>query len=216
MARRIGYLLVAVVVVAAAAVGYRAWRGPATQPAIGDDRGGEKPLAAIEGFDTAPEAGFGPRARLNMALISNPEATRQAALDRIESTDADVRIAAVYALSVTLHLDDANTLASLLESPNSGERVLAAAGMLAVGDKRAIPVLIGELDDDAVLPFGSRPARVWEQARFALLQSTGQDFGLRKATTAAEAAATMPAWQAWWTRAETSFAIVPARDPFGR
>ena len=215
MARRIGSLLV-VVVVAAAAVGYSACRGPSTQPAIGDDRGGGGTRAAIEGFDTSPEAGFGPRARLNRALISDPEATRQAALESIESKDADVRVAAVYTLWVALHPNDANTLASLLESPNSGERVLAAAGMLAVGAE----------GDPSPHPGAGRrscPAiRFSSGSRLgasAVRPSSIQRAGLRasaEATTAAEAAATMPAWQAWWTRAETSFAIVPARDPFGR
>lgn len=181
-----------------------------------DNGGAEEPLAAIEGFDAAPEAGSWPRSRLNTAVLAEPDATRKAALGRLKSEDPDVRIAAAYALSITLKPEDADVLAPLLGSQIPGERVLAAAGMLAVGDGRAVPVLIETLGLEDRLPFGSPPLRVWEQARFSLLSFTGQDFGLRAATTAQEAAATAPEWESWWSTAEMSFKIVrvPGRfDP---
>lgn len=179
--------------------------------------GGEvDPAAAIEGFDTSPEAGFGPRARLNLAMVAEPEGSREAALERLESEDPDVRIAAVYALSVTLKPEDADALAPILEASDPGERVLAAAGMLAVEDARAVPVLIEALGENAIIPFGSPPARVWQKARFALLQFTGQDFGLREATTAEEAAAVVPKWESWWAESEATFEVVRAPDPFGQ
>jgi HEAT repeat protein len=171
--------------------------------------------AAIREFDTSPAAGSASRSKLLHALVSDSAATREAARELIGSKEPDVRIAAVYALSVTAQRADADALSPLLESRDAGERVLAAAGMLAIADRRAVPVLIAALGDDTALPFGSPPARVWEKARYALLQSTGQDFGLRGAATAAEAAATMPAWEAWWADAEASFAVVPIPDPFG-
>lgn len=180
----------------------------------GDDGSGDGPRAAIEQFDASPEVGFEPRARLNLALVSDPAATREAALELAESEDPDVRMAAVYALSVTAQPEDAGALAPFLDEPDPGLRVLAAAGMLAIEDGRAVPVLIHALGEDAALPFGSPPARVWEKARFALLQFTGQDLGLRDAATAAEAAATIPEWEAWWKDSETSFTGVPVPDPF--
>jgi HEAT repeat protein len=183
--------------------------------ACGGDEGGD-PAAAIDGFDTSAEAGYGPRARLNIAIVAEPEATREAALERLESEDPDVRVAAVYALSITLTAEDANALVPLLESSDPGERVLAAAALLALEDDRALPVLIESLGEDVAIPFGSPPARVWEKARFALLQSTGQDFGLREATTASEAAATVPQWEAWWAEAEATFEIIRAPDQFGQ
>lgn len=176
----------------------------------GSDDGVVDPSAAIETFDAAAEAGSRPRSRLNAAVLAEPDATREAALDLLESQDPDVRIAAAYALSITLQPDDADALAPLLESDSSGQRVLAAAGMLAVGDGRAVPVLISALEVEDPLPFGSPPLRVWEQARFALLSFTGQDLGLREAATAKDAAATAPEWESWWTSAEGSFEVVRA------
>lgn len=168
------------------------------------------PSAAIEGFDAAPEAGSRPRARLNAAVLAEPDASREVALAGLESESPDVRIAAAYALSITLQPEDADALAPLLESASSGERVLAGAGMLAVGDERAVPVLIAALGLEDPLPFGSPPMRAWEQARFALLSFTGQDFGLREAATAQEAAATAAEWESWWATAEGSFEVVRA------
>jgi hypothetical protein len=165
---------------------------------------------AIEEFVTAPDAGAGPRSRVNAAVLAEPAASREAALGRLDSESPDVRLAAAYALSITMKLEDAEALAPLLDSADPAERVLAAAGMLAVGDKRAVPVLVAALGLDDPLPFGSPPLRAWEQARFALLAFTGRDFGLRTAATAAEAAATAAEWESWWATAEGSFEVVRA------
>jgi hypothetical protein len=169
--------------------------------------------APIEGFDTSPGAGFWPRARLNLAIVRDPAATHDAALDLLDSEERDVRVAAVYVVSVTAQPEDAEALAPFLASSDDVERVLAAAGMLALEDARAVPILIEALGVDAALPFGAPPALVWEMARFALLQTTGQDLGLRGATTAAEAAAAITAWESWWADAEPSFQFVPVPDP---
>lgn len=178
----------------------------------GNGGGDEASRAAIETFDASDPAGVTSRARLNLAIVSDPGSTREAALELLASGDADVRIAAVYALSVTALPEDVEVLAPFLEEPDPGERVLAAAGMLALEYPRAVPVLIEALGDDVALPFRFPPAHVWEAARFALLQSTGQDLGLRDATTADEAAATIPAWEAWWADAEATFQVVHAPD----
>jgi hypothetical protein len=177
-----------------------------------DGESSDDARAAIEGFDASPEAGFGPNERLGIALIAHPEETHEAALDLLASGDPDVRIAAIYALSVGVRPEDAEALAPILKASDPGEQVLAAAGLLAVGDARGIPVLIQALGEDAILPFGAPPAHVWEQARYALLQSTGQDLGLGAATTAEEAAATVPAWESWWSEVEGSFEVVPAPE----
>jgi hypothetical protein len=176
----------------------------------GSDDVAVDPTVAIERFDATPDAGSRSRAHLNAAVLAEPDATRQAALDNLEAQDADVRLAAAYALSITLQPDDADALAPLLESSSPGERVLAAAGMLAVGDGRAVPELIAALELDDQLPFGSPRLRVWEQARFALLSFTGQDLGLRDAATMRDAAATVSEWQSWWASAEDSFKVVRA------
>jgi hypothetical protein len=181
----------------------------------GDDAVKVDPAAAIQEFDAAPEAGSWPRSRLNSAVLADPQGSRAAALERLESKDPGVRIAAIYALSITLEPGDADALAPLLESSDAGERVLAAAGMLAVGDERAVPVLIVSLGIEDPLPFGAPPLRVWEQARIALLSFTGQDFGLRESATIEEAAATQSDWEAWWAEDEASFEVVPSPSRFG-
>jgi HEAT repeat protein len=182
----------------------------------GGDEPTVDPSAAIQGFDAAREAGSRPRARLNAAVLAEPDASREAALAGLKSESPDVRIAAAYALSITMTPEDAEALAPLLESARAGERVLAGAGMLATGEGRAVPVLIAALGLEDPLPFGSPPLSAWEQARFALLSFTGQDFGLRKAATAQEAAATAPDWESWWTTAEGSFEVVRAPGLFDR
>jgi hypothetical protein len=184
--------------------------------ACGNGGGGASadPTAAIEGFDSSSQAGSRPRSRLNTAVLAEPGAIRKAALANLEAEDPDVRIAAVYALSLTLKPEDANALAPLLESRDPRERVLAAAGMLSQGDRRAAPVLIKALGIGDPLPFGAPPLRVWEQARVALLSFSGQDFGLSKADTAQEAEATAPKWEPWWSKAEASFEVVRAQELF--
>ncbi len=182
----------------------------------GSDDSAVDPSSAIESFNAAPEAGSHPRSRLNAAVLTEPDATREAALELLESQDPDARIAAAYALSITLQPDDADALAPLLEADDPGVRVLAATGMLAVGDVRAVPELMAALELEDPLPFGSPPLRVWEQARFALLSFTGQDLGLREAATARDAAATVSDWQAWWGSAERSFEVVRAPGLFDR
>jgi HEAT repeat protein len=142
-------------------------------------------------------------------LPTPKEAVRQ------RSEDPDVRIAAIYALSITLEPGDADALARVLESSNAGERVLAAAGMIAAGDGRAVPVLIDALGIKDPLPFGAPRLRVWAQARISLLSFTGQDFGLRKSATAEESAATQSDWEAWWAEAGASFEVVRTPSRFG-
>lgn len=176
----------------------------------GSDDTAVDPSTAIESFDSAPQAGSRSRAGLNAAVLAEPDASREAALDHLDSQDPDARIAAVYALSITLQPDDADALAPLLESDSSGERVLAATGMLAVGDGRGVSVLIDSLSLEDPLPFGSPPLRVWEQGRFALLSFTGQEHGLREAATVQAAAATAAEWESWWTSAQDSFEVVRA------
>jgi HEAT repeat protein len=187
--------------------------------ACSSDRGGDAvevdPAAAMDAFDTAPEAGAWPRSRLNIAVLADPQGSRAAALRRLQSEDPEVRIAAIYALSITLKPGDADALARVLESSNAGERVLAAAGMVAVGDERAVPVLIDALGIEDPLPFGAPRLRVWKQARISLLSFTGQDFGLRESATAEEAAATQSDWEAWWAEAGASFEVVRAPSRFG-
>lgn len=204
-----------VLLAAATACGGSSAPSSADDPAAADDpRAGIDPVAAIEDFDGSSAADWS-RASLNTAVLVDPSGSRDAALERLDTEDPDTRIAAVYALSITLTTDDGDALAPLLESESAAERVLAAAGMVGIGDPRAVPVLVEALSVDDLLPFGAPPLRVWEQARWSLLTFTGQDFGLAHATTAEMASATTAEWEAWWAEAEGSFEVVRAPGRFG-
>jgi HEAT repeat protein len=159
-------------------------------------------VAALEAFDGAQQARQRSFSRLNAALAAEPAATREAALSRLETDDRDLRLAAVYALGLSLEARDADRLAPFLESGLEAERVLAATALLSVGDGRAVPVLIEALESEELLPLAN-PTRVREQARFALGSFTGESFGLDRA-----------AWGAWWDQVESSFSVVRAPDRF--
>jgi HEAT repeat protein len=172
-------------------------------------------LEAIEGFDVSEPANVGPRAALTISILTDPESTRTTAKNLVVAGDPDVRLAAIYALSTTLTPADVDALLPILESADPQERVLAAGGLLTVGDARAVPVLIALLAEETLIALGFPPVPVWERARVALLNATGQQFGLREATTAEAAAATIPDWEAWWAGAAGDFHVVLAEDPFG-
>jgi hypothetical protein len=175
----------------------------------------QRVVAAIEGFDASDPANVGSRAALTIMVLTEPESTRATAMNLVGSEDPDVRRAALYALSMTLSSADVDALSPILESSDPRERVLAAAGLLAVGDARGVPVLIELLEDETPMALGFPPVHVWERARVALLQATGEDLGLRDAADAEAAAATIPAWELWWAGTEGDFQLVPASDPFG-
>jgi hypothetical protein len=182
----------------------------------GGDAGGPPVGQAIEEFDPSPQARPRSLARLSVAAATEPEATREAALERLEAEDPDVRLAALHALGLTLEGDDSDALAAFLDSERPGERLLAASAVLSVGDARGVPVLIDALDDDRLLPIRAPSLPAWEQARFALLAFTGEDFGLRGAGDLPAAAATKPDWERWWTEAAPSFEVVRAPARFSR
>lgn len=172
--------------------------------------------AAIEGFDATAGDDFERRARLDRALLADPAASRLAALEHLTSGERDVRLASVFVLSQTLRPEDAGALAGVLESEDPAARVLAASAMLSVGDAGGVDVLIELLGARDEVPFG-RPAReVWRHARFALLSFTGQDFGLREAGTAADAAATASDWGTWWVEAAPTFEVVRTPSRFSQ
>ena len=169
---------------------------------------------AIDRFDPESQSSWG-RASLGTALLMEPDAARSAALERLDAGDPDVRLAAVYALSITLEPEDVEPLAPILESESAAERVLAASAMVALGDGRGVPVLIESLGVDELMPFGKPPLPIWRQARWALLEFTGQDFGLSSATSVEESAATVADWEDWWAGAAGSFEAVRTPGRFG-
>jgi hypothetical protein len=182
----------------------------------GGEDDGQAAAAAVDEFDPSPQARPRSLARLSVAAATEPEATREAALEKLGAKDPEVRLGALHALGLTLERGDSELLAPFLKSESPEERLLAASAVLSVGAAEGVPVLIDALDDERPLRIRTPSLPAWEQARFALLAFTGEDFGLREAEDLAAAAATKPAWERWWTQAEPSFEVVRAPARFSR
>ncbi len=155
--------------------------------------------SAVAAFSVAPgrlDASF---QTVNRLAGSQQEGLRSAALAHLQSADAGVRYGAVYALTLTAVAGPSmDALKGLLQTGNASEQLLAATRLVALGDRDALPVIIGFLDSDASLSYWSPPKQLWQFARRQLLVLTDQDFGLRAANDRAAAAATMADWSHWW------------------
>ena len=153
---------------------------------------------AVVGFDPSfnarTEVGL-----INAAAHGDHEGLRTVALAELNSTDADVRWAAIYALSLIVTQGDGEGVSALrasLASTDLDEQLAAAGGLVAVGEKAAVPVLIALLESSKTTRYIVTPA--WRMARGLLLSHVAQDLGLRDADDRRKAAAAKPAWQAWW------------------
>lgn len=138
---------------------------------------------------------------IDRLAVSSPDALRAAALAHIEDASPQVQAAALYALAVSVSEDDRDgidALGGFLGPGADVERLTAAGGLLSVGEKTAIPVLIELLASGAPVPNSDPPRAVWQVARGVLLFHTDQDLGLREAADAEAAAATQAGWEAWW------------------
>jgi hypothetical protein len=62
----------------------------------------ERVVAAIGGFDVTEPANVGSRSALTIMVLTEPESTRATAKNLVGSDDPDVRLAAIYALSINL------------------------------------------------------------------------------------------------------------------
>jgi hypothetical protein len=94
--------------------------------------------------------------------------------------------------------DGIDAMGGFLGSGPDAERLIAAGGLLSVGEKAAIPVLIELLASGAPVPNSDPPRAVWQVARGVLLFYTDQDLGLREAADAEAAAVAQADWEAWW------------------
>lgn len=167
-------------------------------------------------------AGFDPslNARTELALIHvaserDPAALRTIALDQLTSNNPDVRWAALYALSVVVEPGDSEGASALMQSLGStdvDERLAAASGLVAVGEKAAVPVLIAILESSETTQYIVMPS--WRVARGLLLTHVNQDLGLRDADSGRTVAAAMPAWQTWWAEHGPSLAWDEAAGTF--
>jgi hypothetical protein len=145
--------------------------------------------------------------------VNDPDALRSAAMAHIEDADPEVRRAALYALSFSVVREDGpavEELRSFLDAEDEGDKLTAAGGLLSIGEKAAIPVLIDLLGSDVPIPYSDPPLEVWEVARGLLLAHTDQDLGLLSAADAEAAAAVQDEWRGWWGSSETTLTWDPA------
>lgn len=139
--------------------------------------------------------------QVNRLAVDDPGALRSAGMAHMEDPDPEVRTAALYALSVSVVREDepaVEALRGFLDADDEVDRLTAAGGLLSIGEKAALPVLIDLLGSDLPLPFSDPPTDVWEVARGMLLFHTDQDLGLEAVEDAESARATQEAWRAWW------------------
>ena len=170
--------------------------------------------AAIVDFALGPN----PRnaiGRINEAARQDHEALRLVALENVNSADSDERWAAVYALSMVIQPGDSEGIATLerfLGSDDLDERVAAADGLGAVGEKSGLPVLIALLDSEETTDYVVIP--VWRVARGLLLARVDQDLGLANAADRQTAHVVRPAWESWWAERGSSVEWGPSIGRF--
>lgn len=118
-----------------------------------------------------------------------------------ENSTANQRWAAIMGLSVIGH--DLNVsdkvLPHLKESLNDEDvnvRVTAATLVMSHGSKDGIPVLIAELENDAMLKPSEPPVPIKSYCAESLVFYTGQNFGVDKTK-----------WQEWWDANKGSFTL---------
>jgi HEAT repeat protein len=160
---------------------------------------------AIAGFDPARGALDTSFARVDAAAETDPSATRAAAISRLSSSRAPEHFAAVYALGLIASASDRAQLHSLLHSPNVTERLLAAAALARLHDTDAIPPLIAALHSPTQVQYWAPAIPAWRFARLVLLERTGLDFGLRRASTLRAGRAAAVRWGRWWSANAGSF-----------
>ncbi len=156
---------------------------------------------------------------IDRLAIADPESLRTAALTHVDDPDTTIHSAALYALSLSVDARDRaarDTLQRFLTSLDDVERLRASVGLIGVGDKAAVPVLIDLIGSSAVLPGGDPPLAVWRVARGTLMVNTGEDFGLRRADSVEAARATRPSWTAWWSTYGADLQWNPELEKFSR
>ena len=171
----------------------------------GSHAAGVSAAQAISGFDPARGSITASFARLNEVVRTRPAETRAVALSQLRSKPPAERFAAVYAFALTATPADTVAVRSLLGSTSETDRLLAAATLARLRDTRGIPTLIAALRTRARLAYWGPPLPAWRFARLVLLERTGKDFGLRRATTPPSAAKVAATWTRWWARSRATF-----------
>jgi HEAT repeat protein len=114
-------------------------------------------------------------AEINRLAALSPAALRAAAVAQIGDPAPAVRDAARYALAVSVTAEDAAAVAALrdlLDADDDAGRLTAAGGLLSIGDKPAVPVLIDLLGSTAKVPFADPPMQsrglCWSRTRIRI------------------------------------------------
>lgn len=89
-------------------------------------------------------------------------------------------------------------LAGRLDDPNVSLRAYAAGGLVAMGDKRGVPVLIEALSVQQRGYLSAPPELLNASAYRALNVYTGQSFGYDPLADQAKSAASQQQWRDWW------------------
>jgi hypothetical protein len=146
----------------------------------------------IAGFDGS-EASF---AAIHEAIETSRSATLRQAGSSLSSDNPVERFAAVYTLGLTVGAEDVDFLRPVLADSDPALRTIAAGSLIGLGVEESLPVLIGALDSEAVLPFSHPPRPVWRLAHDALHAYTGQNF--EPAAGSVPQASLSAAWREWW------------------
>lgn len=195
--------IVAVCLIAGATIGAESGRGQTPSLA-------EQAILSFRGTPRRVEASF---ARIDSLVHGQGPALRAAALAHLSDHRPLIHYASVYALARTAEPGPSlDALSGLMGSRRVDDRALAAAKLLSLGNRDAIPVLITLLGSKRRLTFRDPPERAWQLAANALLVYTDQDFGLRHARTARAARRARRRWRQWWAT-QPHAAPAPAASP---
>ncbi|MGB9708069.1 MAG: HEAT repeat domain-containing protein [Candidatus Pacearchaeota archaeon] len=126
-----------------------------------------------------------------LTAIGKPAVPSLARILENESSTADKRYAALLGLSAIGHNDSSvNVLSYLknsLDDPDVNVRVTAAELAMSFGSKEGIPVLIAELENEAILKPSEPVMPINSHCALLLGRYTTQTFGIDKVQ-----------WQGWW------------------
>lgn len=149
---------------------------------------------------TAPEPVSAPislGATVDPAIIAAAEAARGTAEGKRFATErlragvtGDALWAAVYVYSTDG--DDPTLLEPLLTAGDATIRVLAAGGLLRMGEKSGFPALIAETANPAILAGSEPPQSIGEIAALMLAMASGEGLDITPS------ASTKKAWSDWY------------------
>jgi hypothetical protein len=106
-----------------------------------------------------------------------------------------------------------SALLPLLESERVSIRGMAAYELLALGEKKGIPVLIGLMNETDLLLVSEPPHEVCDMANTALVTYTEKDFGFMCGYGEFDALA-LGKWEQWWSQYKEEISFDPEKKKF--